>query len=253
MRSKRALVACCVLAACACLSAAPAAAAGFRTIASVSLDTYFDGSWLLESSDVVLVRLIPALTIQAKYDRMDSPGRAVNTVSLGPVVSFTDTLYLAASYGLGIQSEGGFMHEAAADFNFETDTSSASVGLKADFFPAAGYYYFLPSISGMFHPLSALGLFGKFFLSVDSEGTLTESFWGEADYAFSKIFDARLGFTVSMSGAFGFSVIGGASLAFTDWLGLKYEISYLSNTLEYLTAPETQSGIRNLIVVDVKL
>ena len=67
------------------------------------------------------------------------------------------------------------------NFNYETDTTATSLGAQGRLVPATGYFYYLPSISGKFHPVPALGLFGKFFLSIDSEAVVTESFWGEAD------------------------------------------------------------------------
>jgi hypothetical protein len=255
--SGRAFVLACVLAAAVC---GAAAAEGLRNIACVTGTAYFDGSWRLESSDVFLARLVPALTVEAKLARVDSDGWYQHLFYLGPVVSFTDNLYLEAVYGLGLEGRYGqglgsvelFTHEFNVNLNYETASSATSLGLRADWFPQSGYYYFLPSVSGKFHPLPALGLFGKFFLSIDSEEALTQSFWGEADWRFSPLLAARAGFTVSRASAFGYSLIAGVDFFFRPAWSLRYTFQYLSDTIEYLTAPQPYSGIANTLVLDVR-
>lgn len=71
-----------------------AGAEGFRNIASVTAEAYFNGDWRLETTDVFLARVVPALTAVAKLTRVDSAGWNQHLLYLGPVVSFTDTLYL---------------------------------------------------------------------------------------------------------------------------------------------------------------
>jgi hypothetical protein len=118
------------------------------------------------------------------------------------------------------------------------------------FFPDTGYFYFLPSLSGKFHPTPALGVFGKAFFSVDSDGVVTNSFWGEADYAFSAVVTGYAGFTLSRADAFGYSLIGGARFALTPAVSLQYSLQYLSDTVTYLTEPQPRSGISNSLVLD---
>jgi len=227
-----------------------AAADGFRDIASVNAITYFDGSWRIETSDAFLARIVPGFTVLARVARNDEEGWNQYVFTVGPVVNLSDTLYLDAAYGLGIDSLGALMHEVGANFNYETDATSTSLGVRADFFPDSGYFYFLPSLSGKFHPLPALGVFGKLFLSIDSAAIVTEAFWGEADYAFSPVFRARAGFTVSRASTLGYSLIGGIDVSFTPSLTLKYSLQYLSDSIEYLTAPQLHSGVSNLLLLD---
>lgn len=228
-------------------------AEGFRNIASVTANIYFNGDWRVETKDVFLARVLPWLTLAPKLARADSEGWHQYQFYLGPVVSFTDHLYLEAVYGLSVDSDasdGRYSHEADLNFNYETDTTATSVGLRADWFPGTGYYYFIPSVSGKFHPLPALGLFGKFFLSIDSDAVLTESFWGQADYRFSKLFGARLGFTFSQAGLFGYSAAAGLDFYLSPAVALKYTFEYLSDSVEYLTSPQPRSGVSNALVLD---
>jgi len=237
-----------------------AGAEGFRNIASVTAEAYFNGDWRLETTDVFLARIVPALTAVAKVSRVDSDGWNQHLFYLGPVVSFTDTLYLEAVYGLGIDSDatdGRFSHELDLAFNYETDTTAASLGLKANWFPGTGYSYYIPSLSGKFHPLPALGLFGKFFLSVDNDtvnnAVDTESFWGQADYRFSPLVGARAGFTASWADAFGYSLLAGIDFFFRRALTLKYTFQYLSDSVEYGTGGlQPRSGISNALLLDVR-
>ena len=232
-----------------------AGAEGFRNIASVTAEAYFNGDWRLETTDVLLARIVPSLTAVFKVSRVDSDGWNQHLFYLGPVVSFTDTLYLEAVYGLGIDSDasdGRFSHELDANFNYETEATATSLGLKANWFPGTGYSYYIPSLSGKFQPLPALGLFGKFFLSVDSDAVLTESFWGQADYRFSPLLGARAGFTVSKAAAFGYSLLAGIDFFFRSGLSLKYSFQYLSDRIEYLTSPQPRSGISNALLLDVR-
>jgi hypothetical protein len=231
------------------------AAEGFRNIASVTAETYFNGDWRIETTDVFLARIVPALTAVTRLTRVDSEGWNQHLFYLGPVVSFTDTLYLEAVYGLGIDSDdsdGRFSHELDVNFNYETDTTATSLGLKANWFPGSGYSYYIPSISGKFHPLPALGLFGKFFLSIDSDAVLTESFWGQADYRFSPLFGARAGFTVSRADAFGYSLLAGLDFFFRSGLSLKYSFQYLSDSIEPLSSLQPRSGISNALILDAR-
>jgi hypothetical protein len=230
----------------------PAAAGGFRNIASFAATSYFNGDWRLETTDVFLARIASPLTAEVKITRVDSRGWYQHFFCLGPVVSFRDTLCLEAVYGLGIDSDGSFTHEINANFNYEGATAATSLGLKADWFPESGYFYYLPSISGKFHPLPALGLFGKFFLSIDSDAVLTEAFWGEADYRFSPLFRARAGFTVSRADTVGYSLIAGLDFFFRPTIALKYSFQYLSDTVEYLTSPQPRSGIANALILDLR-
>jgi hypothetical protein len=233
-------------------AAGTASAEGMRNIASVTLISYFDGSWRLESVDAFLARLSPALTTLVKLSRNDTPGYWQHVFTVGPVVNFSDRIYAELTYGLGIDSAREFTHEAEANFNYETESTWAGTGVRAVFFPATDYSYFQPSFSGKFHPVPPLGLFGKAFFSIDSDGVVTNSFWGEADWTFSPKIAAHAGFTLSRADAFGFSLIGGCKVSFTPKVSLQYSLQYLSDTITYLAAPQPQSGISNGLILDWK-
>ncbi len=224
---------------------------GFRDIASLTVDAYFDGSWRVTSENVFLARLAPAFSIQAKLARIDTPDFFEHRVFLGPVVNFTDSLYLDAVYGIGINSENELSHKVEANLTHETDELVAAVGLRVEAFPSTDYFYFLPSAGGRIQLAERLGFFGKAFVSRDSNGENTGSFWGEADWTFSPAFKARAGFTLSFMSGIGYSILAGATMRFNPEVSLKYNFQYLSDTVEYQETPQTKTGIENALILDV--
>jgi hypothetical protein len=232
--------------------AAPVAAEGFRNITSISAGAYFDGTWLVESQDVLLAGIVPNLTLLVRVTRDDYPSGYRHQITAGPIVNITDILYFNADYGLTLDSTGAISHEGELEITYETDTSSGAFGIRGDFFPTTGYFYMLPSMSGKFHPLPDLGLFGKIFVSWDATNALTSSFWGEADWRFTDLFSARAGFTLGWSTGIGYSVIAGTDFRFTQDVTLKYTLEYASNTVVYVEKPRTTDGINNTLVLDVR-
>lgn len=232
--------------------AGTAVADGLRNIASVTLVSYFDGSYRVESIDTFLARVSPSLTLLGRLSRNDTSDYWQHVFTLGPVVNFSERAYAELTYGLGVDSARELTHEAEANFNYETESTWAGAGVRAVFYPGSDYFYFLPSFSGKFHPVPALGLFGKAFISIDSDAVVTNSFWGEADYAISPRLTANAGFTVSRADAFGYSLIAGIKVSFTPNVSLQYSLQYLSDSVTYLYEVQPRSGISNGLVLDWK-
>jgi len=236
------------------VAAMPAVADEFRDIVSVTGDVYFDNTYFIESENVFLAQLVPTLSIQVGLKRDDYlPDWAyADQVSFGPVVSLTAYVYFVADYGITFDSDGSLSHEGNIEVTFENDTTSGAFGMRGDFFPVTGYFYVLPSVSALFHPVDQLGLFGKVFLSWDATNTVTVSLWNENTWTFNDVIAARLGFTLGWANGLGWSAIAGADWSITPSLKLRYNFQYLSNTIEYVTAPVTKNGIENALVMDVK-
>jgi len=248
-RTARAAAAALVLAA---LAAAPLGAITVRNIATVVLDTWFDGSFRTKVEDVLLAGVLPSLTLEARVAREDTAGWHGWQVGLGPVVNLTPNLYLVALYALGVDSDAVVSHELDASLNHETATTAVSLGVKADWFPSGGYFYAMPSLGGKFHPVPALGLFGKVFVAVDSDGQAAGSFWGEADWSVTPAIALRAGGTLGYTGEFGWSVIAGVNVAITPKVLLKYTFKYLAEPPAGLPGEPVRNGIENGLVLDVR-
>ena len=234
------------------LAAVPLGAAGVRTIATVTLDTWFDASWRMEAEDVLLVGVLPSFTLEARVAREDTEGWHAWEFGIGPVVNLTPNLYLVALYALSVDSDAAVRHELDASLNHETATTAVSLGAKADWFPSTGYFYVMPSLGGKFHPIPSLGLFGKAFVAIDRDGEASGSFWGEADWSVSRAIALRAGGTMGTSGEFGWSAIAGVNVAITPKVLLKYTFKYLAEPVESLPGEPVKNGIENALVLDVR-
>ncbi len=215
------------------LAPVPLGAASVRTIATIVLDTWFDGGFRTKVEDVILVGLLPKLTLEARVSREDTAGWHGWQAGLGPVVNLTPNLYLIALYNLGVDSDVVFSHEIDASLNHETATTAVSLGLKADWFPSTGYWYLTPSLGGKFHPVDALGLFGKVFVALNGDD-VSGSFWGEADWRVTPAITVRAGGTMGYSGMFGWSAIAGVNVAITPRVLLKYSFRFLAEPVGWV-------------------
>ncbi|MBN2533464.1 MAG: hypothetical protein JXB88_11250 [Spirochaetales bacterium] len=225
---------------------------GFRNIASLTFSYYFNETYRFDTLDVLLIRIIPILSVKIEANRIDATDWYTHVFSLGPVINFTETFYMDAVYGLGIDSQGQFSHKFDANLTQETETLEITFGARGLFFPSSGYHYYLPSMSGAIYPVDQLRLFCKIFFSWDSEDVITGSVWGEAAYSFTSLFMAHAGFTISYTDGFGYSVIGGCKFTFSEAFTLKYFIQYLGDIIEYLDTPVERNGIANGIIADIR-
>jgi hypothetical protein len=236
----------------AILAALPAAAASVRTIATVVLDTWFSDGFRVNVEDVLLVGVLPSLTLEARVAREDASVSHGWQFGIGPVVNLTPNLYLVALYGLGVANSDISNHEIDVSLNHETATTAVSLGAKADWFPAKGLWYVIPSLGGKFHPIPALGLFGKVFLAIDSEGASSGSFWGEADWSVTRVIALRAGGTMGCSGQFVWSAIAGVNVAITQEMLLKYTFKYFDEPIDGRRGSPVKNGIENGLVLDVR-
>ncbi len=110
----------------------------------------------------------------------------------------------------------------------------------------------MPSLGGKFHPISALGLFGKVFVAVDRDGQASGSFWGEADWSVTPSIALRAGGTMGYSGEFGWSAIAGINVAITPKVLLKYTFKYLAEPVDSLPGSPVKNGVENGLVLDVR-
>jgi hypothetical protein len=234
------------------LCAAGAAAEGLRNITVVNVDTYFDGSYRISIEDVFLARLFPGFSLQLKAARFDTPGFYMHVFSAGPVINFTEALYLDALYGLGFDPEWRFHHRGELNLNYETDEITLSIGARFAYFPDAGYFFVIPSLGAKILLAPWAALFNKLFLSWDSHNFFSGSYWGELHWITGETVTIRTGGTVSWANELGYSLLVGIDLRFSPAVLLRYYFQFLSNTIDYGDAPAAVFGIENGLFLDVK-
>jgi hypothetical protein len=241
----------------------PAAAQGIRNITAIAFSYYFEdetnkepAAFRLESRDVLLIRIKPWLSLKTDISRIDSDDFYALYFGFGPVINFTKTFYLDTTVEIGINSDGDLSYKVEGSLSQESDTASLSIGARGNFFPAEDsandYYYFLPSISGAICPIPQLRLFTKLFFSIDKDQAMTGSVWGDVAWSFTSLFAANAGFTLSYADDFGYSVIAGMKLSFSENISLKYQFQFLSDTIQYLETPQTKVGIENGLILDIR-
>jgi hypothetical protein len=225
---------------------------GFRNITAVNADFYFDGAYRIDVEDVFLARLVKGFSLQFKVARCDQPNYFEHVLSVGPVVNFTDTIYLDALYGLGVDSGWQFEHRAEINLTYESELTVVGAGARGSYFPASGYFFVIPSLSAQFRLCSWLAIFNKLFLSWDNVGFFSGSYWGELHWVTGEAVTIRTGGTASWSGDFGYSLLAGLNVRFSPAVLLKFYFQFLSNTVDYGAAPARAFGVQGGLILDVE-
>jgi hypothetical protein len=231
----------------------PVCAQRFRSITSTIFNYYFDETYRIDSLEVFLVKILPAFSIKTEAGRIDqNDNRYAHTFGLGPIINITPNFYMDAGYALTMNSDDEFSHKIDINFTQETEESIISFGFRVHYFNVNIYYYYLPSISGAITPLPQLRIFSKLFFSWDRYEEVSGSLWSEVSWAFTSLFSANAGFTISYTEGFGYSIISGCKFDFTKKISLKYFFQYLSDTVVYNETPQKKTGIGNGLIFDIR-
>ncbi len=228
-------------------------AEGLRNISVVSFDYYFDNTFRLSIEDVFLARIAPRFTLQFKLARYETDTRYQHVLSLGPVISFTENLYMDAMYGLGLDSALVTEHRGDLNLNFETDDTLLQMGIRGGYTPESGYFYLIPSVGGKFLLAEWLGFMNKIFLSWDNMNVFSGSYWGELEWNINTNFTIRTGGTVGWTEEISYSILAGVSIRFSPDVFLKYHFKYLANNPDYSGGtPVKKEGIENGVFLDIR-
>lgn len=235
--------------------AAPLAAADFRNIFSFNLYSYggIGRSTVYENSLVCPVSPKFSLLVKGYHDRRDDWD--TTTVTLGSVYSFDARHYLETSYGYGRDSCGSRANYIAAELNRETALYCAGFGYRYSGYPGYATHVFSPSYR--YHLSARSDLFGKFFISADSNRSYHYSFWGEGRYELFPRTDLTLGGTfgdrlhseeyertLSAETRF-YSLIAGLAYRFSD-------AARVACSFEDLRRYGNISDTRSTLIVDVR-
>jgi hypothetical protein len=228
-------------------------AEGFRNIANIGFDYYFDGSFTLKIDNVFIARLASFFSLEARLLREDQQDYNNTTFFLGPIFSITPQLYTVSTYGLGIDSDGQFSHQIQTDINYETADFWAGAGARAVFYPGQNYYYGIPSAGIKIFFTPDISLLSKYFLSLANDETKSHSLWLQGEFFLGDVFSLKAGGTggvnfeesIGKGTSYSYSIIGGAGFKISSDFTLRYTFEYLGDTAD-------AHGIRNLLTADIR-
>jgi hypothetical protein len=257
---------------------------GIRNISSVSVDLFFNDAeaaaasggsvekLMLDINQVILFRVADWLSAELKVQRQDeepfaSPapqGWHETTVSIAPVFIVSPYNYIIARYGLGIgtgyerpagdvqsRDARGLSHDLTIDANYETARLLANLTLRGSWYPDLDYWFVVPSTGLRVNLQNGLGISGRYFLSYNSQETVSHAFVTELEVPVSDKVSLKFGGSGSVSPSlpaetrWGYTGIAGMGVWITEALGLRYHF-------EYLGRQNAGPGIRNLLVLDAR-
>ncbi len=226
---------------------------GFRNIANIGFDYYFDGSFVLKIDNVFIARIASFLSLEARVLREDQADYNNTTFFFGPIFTITPSLYTISTYGLGIDSDRQFSHQVRTDINYETADFWAGAGARAVFYPGQDYYYVIPSAGVKVYFTQDISMLAKYFLSLANDETKSHSLWLQGEFFIGDVFSLKAGATAGVNyeesidkgSSYSYSIIGGAGFKIDPGFMLRYTFEYLGDTAD-------AHGIRNLLTADIR-
>lgn len=235
---------------------AAAEAQSFRNIASFSVETYFDSAFASRVENVFLAPLPPEkLQLQVKVsnqtDTLFDNARSLTMLHTGPIVLFTPDLYGIAVYGAGFRDNGSLVHEVDLQLHYETLQYRIGGGVRGHLEPDADVAYVVPTVGGRLQLPRGFGVSAAYFIGINNEGDVNNSFWLEGDYAVHPVVTLKLGASAELGDSVGwpdgsdltYNLISGVGLALSDQVSLRYQLDYIGRA-------DASDGVRNFVLVD---
>ncbi len=228
----------------------------FRTIASLSAENYFDGSFALHAENVLIMPLPPeSLQFQFKArnqtDNFFDSTRSLTMVHAGPIILFTPNVYGIAAYGIGLRDTGELVHEGDLQIHYEDVRFRVGGGARGRYEPDDDIAYIIPSIGGRLQLPRGFGIAATYYLGLNNKGELSNAIWTEGDYSLTSRVSLKLGGSMEIGddiawpdgSNYSYAVISGVGYAARETLFLRYELHYIGRA-------ELDDGIRNFLFVD---
>lgn len=227
----------------------------YRNISTFTSRYFSYGDTAEVYENAFIARAYSNLSFLLKFYRDDRYSWANNILTFGPIVNLDKHHYLEVTYGFGVDSNDG----RSDHFGFEItrEKSDYLVGIGYRFvYLHSDFSYHLISPSGKYYIMPKLSLWGKYFLSIDSDDTLNHAYWFETEYLIYKPWlKIKAGFTRGNRlfenefdregrGKF-YSLLGGLSFQINQDINIKYIFEYLDKITYY-------SEIKNIFIVDIR-
>ncbi len=234
-----------------------AAAADYRNILALSTVDYESIGTSKVLEDTFIARVHPRFSALARFytDRRSSWDNTILTA--GPVIFLTKYSYCELSYGYGKASNGDRSDFFNLEITRETPLLITGMGYRHSEYENFSIDMVSPSLKMIF--VQKIDLFGKYFMSLDSNDNFDHALWMECTARITGKFALGAGFTVGnrlYSPEYETVLGGGAEGSFHSWIvklswahsekvGVRYQY-------ERLSRDEDAVDIRNGIIFDVR-
>lgn len=168
-------------------------ASGLRNIFSLCSAGYFSGASSVIYENTSIIDASPGYSIIAR-SRLDNRNDGANTiVYLGAVRKLDGRNYIETLYGYGTGFDMRHADYFSASINRETAKYYSAIEYRLSFYP--GYSVHLISPALRYYISGPVSLWGKSFISVDSNSSANYAFWGETEYEIMNDIIVNGGFT----------------------------------------------------------
>jgi len=177
----------------ACIAPFPASGDEPRDIFSV---TGYNLEGMEDSTayeNVLLMPLAPSKLLVVKLNREQFETRDNNMVTAGPIFLLNEHDYTEVTFGYSFDTRNINGKYFSAEFNREMAEYTLGAGLKHVAFPS--FDYTIATLHGKIRAHKYAEVSGKYFLSDDSAGKITNSVWTEIEITASEHFLPVVGFT----------------------------------------------------------
>ncbi|MFC1541100.1 hypothetical protein ACFL50_01480 [Candidatus Latescibacterota bacterium] len=230
----------------------------YRNIFSLSSIDYenIGSSTVYENAFIAEIRPRFSFLIKGYHDRRSSWNNTI--ITLGPIFNIDRYHYVEINYGHGQDSDKKGADYYSVELTREKPGYLLGIGFKHSSYPGYKYHTISPSIRYYLTP--RIALWGKYFLSTDSDDNINSAFWFDCEVKITGKMAVRSGFTggnrlyspeyESFLGGKAdmrfFSFLAQFSYIFSEQFTVKYQFEQVSRQSEF-------TDIKNLIILDVRL
>ncbi|MFC1651211.1 hypothetical protein ACFL2X_06535 [Candidatus Latescibacterota bacterium] len=213
-------------------------------------------STVYENTFLVEVRKGFSFTLKGYHDKRSTWDNTI--ITIGPVININRYHYMEINYGYGLTSAKKRADYYSIDLTREKPGYLLGIGYKHSVYP--GYTYNTVSPSVKYYITPKIALWGKLFLSNDSDDNINSAFWADCEVKITRKIAIRSGFIggnrlyspeyESIFGGradMGFSsFLAQCSYIFSERFSIKYQYERVSRQSEF-------TDVKNIFIVDVRL
>jgi|GEM_PF-3142802 hypothetical protein len=230
----------------------------FRNIMSVTNIDYenIGRSTVYENTFLAEVGKGFSLSLKGYHDKRSTWNNTI--IFVGPVININKYHYVEINYGYGRNSFKNRADYYSIDFTREKPGYLLGFGYKHSVYPGYSYNTVSPSVKYYITP--KIALWGKLFLSNDSDDNVNSAFWTDCEVLITRKISVRSGFVVgnrlyspeyeSIFGGrsdMGFSsFLAKVTYTFNERFSINYQYEQVSRQSEF-------TDKKNILLLDVRI